>query len=105
VQVRKDVPWPRLQAGRDTGARPGGGRRARDDEDDGGVAGARPAGGGLLTQDGSWVRADGPALFPDLAGLQHGFDRLPSGTPLYVALVVTDVAGGGTGLDAEVTVP
>ncbi|KQS68733.1 hypothetical protein ASG41_07390 [Modestobacter sp. Leaf380] len=59
----------------------------------------------LQAEDGSWVSPEGPGLFADLPGLQYGFDRLPSGTALYVALLVADFAGNETALDAEVTVP
>ncbi|MEI4273264.1 clostripain-related cysteine peptidase [Klenkia sp. LSe6-5] len=59
----------------------------------------------LRTEDGSWVRAEGPGLFAELAGLQYGFDRLPSGTELVVALVVADLAGVESSLDAEITIP
>jgi hypothetical protein len=59
----------------------------------------------LQAEDGSWVSPEGPGLFAGLADLQYGFDRLPSGTALYVALLVTDFAGNQAALDAEVTVP
>ena len=59
----------------------------------------------LQAEDGSWVSPEGPGLFADLPNLQYGFDRLPSGTALYVALLVADFAGNETALDAEVVVP
>ncbi|SDO86446.1 hypothetical protein SAMN05660199_02705 [Klenkia soli] len=59
----------------------------------------------LQAEDGSWVSPEGPGLFAGLEDLQYGFDRLPSGTALYVALLVSDFAGNQTALDAEVTVP
>ncbi len=53
----------------------------------------------------SWEPASDTGLFADLPNLQYDFETLPSGTPLYAELSVTDFGGNSDSVNAEVVVP
>ena len=52
-----------------------------------------------------WTATSDVGLFANLPDLQYDFERLPSGTRLYVELSVTDYGGRTESISAEVQVP
>jgi hypothetical protein len=56
-------------------------------------------------EEAEWLPTSDVGLFADLPLLQYSFEPLPSGTPLYIELTVTDFGGNSDSVFAEVEVP
>jgi hypothetical protein len=55
--------------------------------------------------DTEWLATTDAGLYANLPGLDYLFDKLPSGTVLYIELSVTDFGGNTASVNATVTIP